>query len=139
MIKLRRSKYINQYNIAVIISAALGIFLCNYLFDKATSKLHISHQESLSQTILSGLSIELEYGLSFGNKEDLITTLQPLSENKDVALIKVYDNQKNIFAQLDNRDSLNIPNSQNLLEFNLGNNLKMDFSRPKLQQLRNKL
>ena len=117
MLKLRRSKYINQYNIAVIISAALGIFLCNYLFDKATSKLHISHQESLSQTILSGLSIELEYGLSFGNKEDLITTLQPLSENKDVALIKVYDNQKNIFAQLDNRDSLNIPNSQNLLEF----------------------
>ncbi|WP_417446256.1 response regulator receiver protein [Kangiella sp.] len=113
---MRRSKYVNQYNLAFIVAVITLLLLANYLFTKLTQKQHFYQQQNLSQSILSNLTIELEYGLSFGNKVDLKNSLEALRDNKGVAIITVYDNQKNTMAELDNRESLSIPDDEELIE-----------------------
>lgn len=113
---MRRSKYVNQYNLAFIVAVITLLLLANYLFTILTQKQHLYQQQNLSQSILSNLTIELEYGLSFGNKVDLKNSLEALRDNKGVAIITVYDNQKNTMAELDNRESLSIPDDEELIE-----------------------
>lgn len=50
----------------------------------------------------------MEYGLSFGNKADLETTLAPLEGNPDIAFFRVLDNQGTTVTEIDNRNALNI-------------------------------
>lgn len=114
---MKRAKYVNQYNFAFIIAVIALLLISNYLFTKTSKAQHFYQQQNLSQSILANLTIELEYGLSFGNKVDLKNSLEALRDNNGVAMITVLDNQKNIMAQLDNRDILSIPNDAELINF----------------------
>jgi CheY-like chemotaxis protein len=115
---LKRAKYVNQYNLAFIVAVAGLLLIANYIFITSSQKQHYFQQQNLSQSILANLTIELEYGLSFGNKVDLKNSLNPLRDNHGVAVITIFDNQRNIMAQLDNREALSIPDDEELIEFN---------------------
>ncbi|MBD3653740.1 response regulator receiver protein [Kangiella sp.] len=114
---MKRTKYVNQYNLAFILAVIALLFIANYLFTKVSQQQHYYQQQNLSQTIMANLTIELEYGLSFGNKVDLKNSLEALRNNQGLAMITVYDNQNNIMAQLDNRDLLSIPDEEELIYF----------------------
>lgn len=114
---MKRAKYVNQYNLAFILAVIALLFVANYLFGKASQQQHYYQQKNLSQSILANLTIELEYGLSFGNKVDLKNSLEALRNNQGLAMITVYDNQSNVMAQLDNRDILSIPEDVDLINF----------------------
>ncbi|MCW8857105.1 MAG: response regulator receiver protein [Kangiella sp.] len=115
---MKRAKYVNQYNLAFIVAVAGLLLIANYIFITSSQKQHYFQQQNLSQSILANLTIELEYGLSFGNKVDLKNSLNPLRDNHGVAVITIFDNQRNIMAQLDNREALSIPDDEELIEFN---------------------
>ncbi|WP_018624694.1 response regulator [Kangiella aquimarina] len=114
---MKRAKYVNQYNLAFILAVIALLFVANYLLSKASQQQHYYQQKNLSQSILANLTIELEYGLSFGNKVDLKNSLEALRNNQGLAMITVYDNQSNVMAQLDNRDLLSIPEDVELINF----------------------
>lgn len=114
---MKRAKYVNQYNLAFILALIALLFVANYLFGKASQQQYYYQQKNLSQSILANLTIELEYGLSFGNKVDLKNSLEALRKNQGLAMITVYDNQSNVMAQLDNRDLLSIPEDVELINF----------------------
>lgn len=114
---MKRAKHVNQYNLAFIIATIALLVICNYFFTKSSQKQHFFQQQNLSQSVLANLTIELEYGLSFGNKVDLKNSLEALRDNRGVAMITVFDNQQNIMAQLDNRTLLSIPDDEDLINF----------------------
>ena len=114
---MKRAKYVNQYNLAFILAVIALLFAANYLFTNASQQQHYYQQQNLSQSILANLTIELEYGLSFGNKVDLKNSLESLRNNQGLAVITVFDNQANVMAQMDNRDLLSIPEDVELINF----------------------
>ncbi|GAA0213411.1 hypothetical protein GCM10009123_20830 [Kangiella japonica] len=105
---MKKVKLTHQHSLAFATAFLCLLLLVNYFFYHTQHKNYGIQQDKFSKYLLTSLNSSLEYGLSFGNKADLETTLSPLHGNLDVAFFRVVDNQGTTVAEVDNRDTLGI-------------------------------
>lgn len=105
---MKKVKLTHQHSIAFASAFLCLLLLVNYFFYQTQHKNFGYQQDKFCQFLLTSLTSSIEYGLSFGNKADLETTLSPLQGNSDIAFFRVVDNQGTTVAEVDNRDSIGI-------------------------------
>lgn len=105
---MKKVNLTNQHSMPFAIAFACLLLFVNYFFYQSHRNNYSYKQDVFCEFLFTSFSSSIEYGLNFGNKTDLETTLSPLKDNSDIAFIKVVDNQGTVVAEVDNRSSIGI-------------------------------
>jgi CheY-like chemotaxis protein len=105
---LKKVKLTHQHSLAFAAAFLCLLLFVNYFFYQSQHKNYSFQQDKFCQFLLASFTSSIEYGLNFGNKAELETTLEPLKGNPDVAFFRVVDTQGTTVAEVDNRELLGI-------------------------------
>lgn len=98
-----KGKLSHQFHFIILLAAVVVIYTFNQFSQKVKLEAYSKYQDELSTIILSRLSQNVDYGLFYSEKSAVDLQLKEYKDSKEVAYIKVFDSQKNLFTIIDRR------------------------------------